>query len=504
MPQLVSCFKEGMSWGSVLQDALVGVVVAVIALPLSLAFAIGSGLEPAVGLYTAIVAGFIVAILGGSRFQVAGPTGAFVVVVYDVVQRQGFDGLVLATLMAGFLLIVMGALRLGVFLKYIPYPVVTGMTSGIAVVLFTSQFKDLLGLVGTSPSVSFLERWGSYIHHLNTWHLSATLLGFGVIALILLLRRISLKIPGAIIAVIIASLLVYYLGLSVETVESRFGEIPSTLPAPSWPEVTVERIKNLMPDVLTLTVLAAIESLLSAVVADSMSGTKHRSDMELVAQGFGNIGSALFGGLPVTGAIARTATNVRLGAKTPISAAVHAIVLFFILFLFAGLAGKMPLCALAGIVTLTAWMMFEAPHFWQLLRSSRGDALLLLSTFTLTVLIDITVAVEIGVLLAALLFTKKMADVVSIKKTITGHKLEVAIQGPLFFAASTKLDEELASHKDCQTVILKLHDVSVIDASGIQALKKFASHCKKRGQTLVLEGANPFVLKLLDNAGKIV
>ncbi len=501
---MLSCLKEGISLNRLLQDSLVGLLVAIISLPLSMAFAIGAGLEPAIGLYTSIIAGFIVALMGGSRFQIAGPTGAFVVVVFDIVQRQGYEALVLAVLLAGCLLVVMGILRLGSFLKYIPYPVITGMTSGIAVVLFTSQFKDFLGLETGSVGVAFLARWQSYYTHISTWNPYALMIGLSSLIIIVLIRRKSPKIPGAIFAIILACFVVHYWSLPVETVHSRFGEIPSSLPWPSWPVITLERIKNLMPDVITLTVLAAIESLLSAVVVDSMSGAKHRSDMELVAQGFGNMGSAFFGGLPVTGAIARTAINYKLGAKTPISAAVHAVALFLILTFLGPLAGCMPLSALAAVVILTAFFMFEAKHFFALMGSSLSDAVLLLTTFALTVFIDITVAVEIGVLLAALMFTKKMADVVKVEAKMRGSHAEVSIIGPLFFAATGKLDADLANHPECKSVTIKLEAVSVIDTTGIQSLKKFTAHCKKRGQEVHITGANPFVLKLLDNVGKIV
>lgn len=503
-PQLISCIQEGISPLTILQDCLVGIVVAVIALPLSMAFAIGSGLAPAVGLYTAIIAGFVVALLGGSRFQIAGPTGAFVVVVFDIVQRQGHEGLLIATLVSGLLLIIMGVLRLGVFLKYIPYPVVVGLTSGIAVILFTSQIKDFLGLTGITTSVSFWARWASYYEHIGSFNASTLIMGCSSLIIIVFLRKKFPKIPGAIFVIIAASFATVYFSLPVETVHSRFGVIPSTLPWPSLPMISVERLKDLMPDIITITVLAAIESLLSAVVADSMTGTKHRSDIELCAQGFGNIGSAFWGGLPVTGAIARTATNCRLGAKTPISAAVQAVVLFLILTYLGHFAGRMPLCTLSAVVIMTSLFMFEAPHFWALLKSSWSDALLLVVTFSLTVLIDITVAVEVGVLLAALLFTKKMADSVVVDIKMIGSKTEMLIQGPLFFAAAHKVDSELASHPECRKITLRLEEVPIIDASGIEALKKFSAHCKKRGQEVVLAGANPLVLKLLDNAGKIV
>ena len=496
-PEFFSCFKEGLPFSTLLQDILTGLVVGVVALPLAMAFAIGSGLDPARGLYTAIIAGFIVGILGGSRFQIAGPTGAFVVVVFDIVQRQGYEGLVIAMLMAGVMLIAMGFMRFGAFLRYIPYPVVTGMTSGIAVVLFTTQVKDLFGLKGTTSSVAFFERWSSYLgqfHTVNFWAVGLSIL---VIALIVVLRRINNRIPGAIIAVIVATFLAFWMTFPVETIETRFGAIPSSLQWPSWPVFSFERVRELMPDAITIALLAGIESLLSAVVADSIMGTRHRSDMELVAQGFGNIGSALFGGIPVTGAIARTATNCRLGAKTPISAITHAVVLLVILYGLSTLAAKIPLAALAAIVALIAWTMFEFHSVMAIVRSSLGDALLLLTTFVLTILIDITIAVEIGVLLAALIFMKKMAETTFMDKKMVKEKVEVvSVRGPLFFAVTEILDE----HPAGEAIVLNMHEMALIDTTGIQALKRFANQCKKRGQKLVLAGANPLILDLLENA----
>ncbi len=499
-PKLVTCLRRGMKLHDLMHDCMAGIVVGIISIPLGMAFAIASGLPPERGLFTSVVAGLIVALLGGSRFQIAGPTGAFVVVVFDIVARQGYDGLVIATLIASVFLVLMGLFRFGGFLKYIPYPVITGLTSGLAVILFTTQIKDFLGLRGVSASADFFTRWGSYFQHFGTLNVQALILGVAVILVVIVLRRVNEKLPGPVIAMVVGILAVIVLGMNVETIRTKFGAIPNFLPDPHWPRLTLERVKDLMPDAITIAVLAGMESLLSAVVADSMSGDRHRPDTELIAQGVGNFGSVLFGGMPATGAIARTATNVRCGAKSPMAGVVAAAVVFAILYCFAKQAELIPLCALAALVIYIAVKMFDGKNFLSQLRGTKGDAVLLLTSFALTVLIDITVAVEIGVLLAALIFTKKMGDTTTVESTLVGEEIQIVeVKGPLFFAVSHLLEERVL---DCKSpfVILRLHDVGIVDMTGIEALRQLHEKLKKKHRKLLLSEANPRIIKLLENA----
>src|SRR5664279_1557449 len=373
-----------------LKDLMAGVIVGLVALPLAIAFAIASGVSPEKGLYTAVIAGFIISAMGGSRVQIGGPTGAFIVIVYGIVQVHGVSGLIIATFMAGIMLIIMGLARLGSVIKFIPYPLIIGFTSGIALIIFSSEIKDLLGLhMGTVPA-DFIEKWKSYGHYFNTANLYAVIIGITTIMIIQLWPRLSHKIPGSLIALLFTSMAAQLLNLPVETIGSRFGSIPSTLPHPSLPSLDYETVKSLIKPAFTIALLGGIESLLSAVVADGMIGGNHKSNMELVAQGTANIFSSLFGGIPATGAIARTATNIKNGGRTPVAGIIHAITLLLIMLFFGKLAMLIPMSTLAGILIVIAYNMSEWRNFRSVLQGSRSDVAVLLTTFFLTVIIAVS------------------------------------------------------------------------------------------------------------------
>ena len=410
LPKLVTVLREGYRFADLRRDALAGLTVAIVALPLAMALAIASGAAPETGLVTAIIAGFLISALGGSRFQIGGPTGAFIPVVYVIIATHGFDGLVLATLIAGAILIVAGLLRVGTLMKYIPQPLITGFTAGIAVIIFASQIKDLLGLRLENVPAGFLPRLaalGADLGSFNPWALG---LALGCIAIIVGLRRWSPTAPGFLVAVVAASAVVMVFAVPVDTIDSRFGGIPSALPALGFPEVSWARLTALLPAAFTIAFLAGVESLLSAVVADGMTAGRHRSNTELIAVGVANAGSALFGGLPATGAIARTATNIRAGGRSPVAGILHAAFLLLFVLAAADLAGYVPLPALAGLLAVVAWNMSEHGHFRHVLRAApRGDRLVLLLTFGLTVFVDLTVAIEVGMVVAAFVFMIRMA-----------------------------------------------------------------------------------------------
>lgn len=388
-------------------DLIAGVTVAMVALPLSLAIAIASGAGPEKGLVTAIVGGFLISLLGGSRVQIGGPTGAFIVVVFGVIAEFGYDGLVLATMMAGVIMLAAGLLRAGNLVKYVPEPVINGFTIGIAIIIATTQIKDLLGLTMTQPSAEFLAQIVALWAAKATLNPYALLIGLATMALILILRRIAPRFPGLVVAIGLASALSALAALPVDTIFSRFGTLPSTLPLPSLPQITAARLVELLPSALIIAFLASVESLLSAMVADKMIGSRHRPNAEVLAQGFANIGSALFGGLPATGAIARTATNVRAGGKTPIAGLVHAVTILLVMLLAAPLAGYLAMPALAGLLILTAWNMSEPQHWRGYLRAPKSDRVLLLLTLALTVFTNLTIAIGLGVLIGlALRFLK--------------------------------------------------------------------------------------------------
>ncbi|MBS4166475.1 putative sulfate transporter YvdB [Neochlamydia sp. AcF65] len=526
IPKSLVCFREGYSRQYFLNDLFAGISVGVIALPLALAFAIASGVSPERGLFTAIIAGFLISLLGGSRVQIGGPTGAFVIIVDAVIQKHGYEGLALATLIAGILIVLMGLARLGVLLKFIPYPVITGFTTGIALIIFSSQIKDFFGLEADKVPSEFLEKYKFYYEIAPTWNLWAFLIAFSTLTLIFVLRHYHPRWPGAIIAITLATAAAYFFDLPIETIESKFGGIPRTLPSPSLPHFSYDLFKAVLPDAITIALLGAIESLLSAVVADGMIGTKHKSNGELVAQGLANIGSVIFGGIPATGALARTSANIKMGAKTPVAGMIHAITLLLLMLFLAPLAGKIPLAALAGVLTFVAWNMSELPHVIEILKGHQSDAIILLITFLLTVLIDLTVAVQVGIILAALLFLKRMTDKTTVEicqNLVNENKNEIAeppdgellfrkdipsdmtvfeIRGPFFYSVADLLDEVLFQlNYHPRVFILRLHKTPLIDATGLRAIKQFGLKCKKKGIIFMLADVDDKNYDLFINSG---
>lgn len=525
IPKFFLCLEEGYTWRIFLHDLFAGMSIGVIALPLALAFAIASGVPPEKGLFTAIVAGFLISFLGGSRVQIGGPTGAFVVIVYAVVQKYGYDGLALATLIAGVMMILMGLARFGVLLKFIPFPVTVGFTTGIAVVIFSSQLKDFLGLDVESVPPEFLGKCKILCQFAHTWNAGAFVIALSTLAMLFLFRRFFPKWPGAIIAVVLATIAGELFQLPITTIHDKFGEIPRLLPVPALPHFSYDLFKTVFTDAITIALLGAIESLLSAVVADGMTGHKHRSNCELVAQGFANIGSIIFGGIPATGAIARTTANIRLGAKTPVAGMIHAATLLCLMLFFAPLAGKIPLAALSGVLVFVAWNMSELHHFIEILKGQKGDAIVLVITFLLTVLIDLTVAVQVGVILAAMIFMKRMTDKTTVKvcKILLRENSEEGpegngedllqmdvpadvavfeIRGPFFYSVADLLDEALIRLDFTPRVfILRLNQTPLIDATGMQALKRFSKKCSGKGIVFLLSDVSPHQFHLLKNAG---
>ncbi len=511
-PKIVTVFREGYSLHQLCNDVLAGIVVGIVALPLSIALAIASGVKPEQGLVTAFIAGFLISLLSGSRVQIGGPTGAFIVIVFGIVQQHGYEGLAVATFMAGILLVLMGALRLGDVIKYIPYPVTVGFTSGIALVIFATQIRDFLGLNMPSVPSHFIDKWFAYfqsMQSINFWALGLSIL---TICIIYFWPRVTKRVPGTMIAIIVTTILVQWLQLPVETIFSRFGHMPHHIPFPRLPHLDLATMAKLGSCALTIALLAGIESLLSAVVADGMLGTRHRSNMELISQGVANIISPLFGGIPATGAIARTATNIKNGGRTPVAGMVHALVILALFLFCAKWAGLIPLATLSGILVVVAYNMSEWRHFRSLLKSSRGDILVLLLTFFLTVLVDLTVAIEVGVVLAAFLFMHRMAEMTNVHlvddaagddrlREYTGvpEGIEIfEINGPFFFGAADKFRDAIASFKkNPQVIILRMSAVPTVDATAVSALVRFVESCQRGKIHVVFAGVNKRVFKIL-------
>jgi SulP family sulfate permease len=502
-------------------DVLAGIIVGIVALPLAIAFAIASGVTPEKGLITAVIAGFIISAIGGSRVQIGGPTGAFIVIVYGIVQMYGVSGLIVATFMAGIMLIIMGFARLGTVIKFIPHPLIIGFTTGIAVIIFSSQVKDFLGLKMEAVPANFLEKWSAYFKNMQSVNIYAIGIAAVTVVIIILWPKVSKKIPGSLIAILITTAAVQLLYLPVETIGSRFGIISSSFPTPEIPMVDFATIKHLIQPAFTIALLCAIESLLSAVVADGMIGGNHRSNMELVAQGTANIFSSMFGGIPATGAIARTATNVKNGGRTPVAGIVHAIVLLIILLIAGKWASYIPIANLAGILVIVAYNMSEWRNFKSILKGPRGDVAVLLITFFLTVLVDLTVAIEVGIVLAAFLFMRDMIrfsdvniltreidddqfgyDVVDGKYHIPKNVEVFEITGPLFFGAAYKFKDAMQFiDKTTEVLIIRMRHVPIIDATGIQTLKEVQAHSKKHHKKIILSEINSArVMKELKDA----
>jgi SulP family sulfate permease len=485
------------------KDAVAGVIVGIVALPLAIAFAIASGVSPEKGIFTAIVAGFIVSALGGSRVQIGGPTGAFIVVVYGIVQQFGINGLIIATFIAGVLLTIMGITRLGSVIKFIPYPLIVGFTTGIAVIIFSSQVKDFLGLKMGSVPADFMSKWLAYGHHFNSINLYAAAIAAFTLLMVLWWPKVTHKIPGSLLAIVITTLAVRFLHLPVETIGSRFGAISSSLPHPVIPHINFAVLQQLIRPAFTIAMLGSIESLLSAVVADGMIGGNHRSNTELIAQGIANMCSSIFGGIPVTGAIARTATNIKNGGRTPVAGIIHAITLLIIMLFVGQWAALIPMATLGGILVIVAWNMSEVHSFLFVLKGSKSDATVLLATFFLTVFVDLTVAIEIGMILAAFLFMRKMMQTSSVQQTgaLADEKTDdlsngdalpegvdvFEINGPLFFGAAYKFRDTMKLiESPARVLIIRMDHVPVIDATGIRVLKDVYDELNKKGSKMIL------------------
>jgi len=505
-PKLITVLREGYSVSTLRADAIAGLTVAIVALPLAMALGIASGASPDKGLITAVIAGFLISALGGSRVQVGGPTGAFVVVIFNVIAQHGYDGLLIATFLAGIILIVAGVFRIGQMIKFIPHPVVTGFTAGIAVIIASSQVKDFLGLSMAQVPAEFLPKWQAYFAAMSSTSWTTLGVGAGALGIIVGLRKFAPKLPGFLIAVVASAVAVAVLGLPVDTVGSRFPDIPAGLPMPTFPEISLAKISAVLPSAFTIAFLAGIEALLSAVVADGMTGTRHRSNQELIGQGVANLGSALFGGLPATGAIARTATNIRSGAKTPVAGILHAVFLLLFILFATDLMAFVPMAALAAILFMVAWGMSEYERFIALLRMPNGDRAVLLLTFGLTVMVDLTVAIGVGVTLASLLFMARMAEAVEFdsggeqdtdrdsedvhQRDALPKGVEVfRITGPFFFGVAGELLDTLRRvGQSPKVIILRMRLVPLLDASGVQALEEFIEQTRIAGAQIVLSG----------------
>jgi sulfate permease, SulP family len=515
VPKLIVVLRQGYTRTDFGHDLIAGLTVAIVALPLAMALAIASGTTPDKGLVTAIIAGFLISCLSGSRFQIGGPTGAFVVVVFNVIAQHGYDGLVIATLMAGIILLLAGLAGFGTIIKYMPQPVITGFTSGIAVIIASSQVKDFFGLQMPKVPAGFIPQWTAYLQYWQNFSSSTLIVAVGSLALIIGLRRFAPKLPAFLFAVIGGAIVVWVFNLPVDTIGSRFGGIPNTLPAPAWPSVTYDRMKELLPSAFTIAFLAGIESLLSAVVADGITGRRHRSNCELVGQGVANIASSLFGGLPATGAVARTVTNIRSGGKSPISGMAHALFLLAFMYLLAPLASYVPLASLAAVLIMVAWNMSEIERFTHLMKAPKGDRLVLLLTFGLTALVDLTVAIEVGVVLAAMIFMHRMASAVEIQTSHHDFSEDIddlartkshddkydlrknlppgvevfQFRGPFFFGAVSQLQDVMERTEGVpRAYILDFRDVPLIDASGASALGEFVNRCRRHGTAVVFSG----------------
>lgn len=521
VPKLFSSLQQ-YTREQLIRDVTAGIIVAVVALPLSIAFGIASGVTPDRGLVTAIVAGFIISALGGSRVQIGGPTGAFVVIVSGIVAKHGVDGLLIATFLAGLLLIAMGVFKLGGVIKFVPQPVVIGFTSGIALIIFSGQIKDALGLTMATVPSEFFEKWGAYAAQIGTVTVPAAGITVLTIAILLVWPRISVKVPAPFVALLVTTAIVQLAKLPVETIGSRFGTVGGGLPSPHVPHVTAAVVRDLAGPAFTIALLAAIESLLSAVVADGMIGGKHRSNMELIAQGVANVASPMFGGIPATGAIARTATNVKSGGRTPIAGITHSVVLLLIALFVGKWAALIPMATLAGILTLVAYHMSEWRNFRAQLRAPRADVAVLVTTFVLTVVVDLTVALQVGMILAAFLFMKRMAEVTNVQ-AVTRELVDLPegadplaiglrsvprgvevfeIDGPFFFGAAERFKEALGElGRRPRVLILRLRNVPAIDATGISLLRDLHQRAKRDGTVLMLSGMHSQPLVALERAG---
>ncbi len=526
-PKFVSLLKHWKNYSlqQLITDCTSGLIVGIVALPLAIAFAIASGVSPEKGLVTAIIGGFLVSSLGGSRVQIAGPTGAFVVIVYGVVQKHGIEGLYVSTIMAGILLIILGFARIGSMIKFMPYPVIVGFTSGIAVIIFSSEIKDFLGLKMGSVPADFIQKWEQYGQHINTANGYASVIAVGTMLMIIFGKKFFKQIPGSLAALILSTVAVHVFKLPVETIGSRFGEISHNFPPPIIPHVNLEAIRQLTSPIIAIALLGGIESLLSAVVADGMIGGKHRSNMELIAQGIANMVSPIFGGIPVTGAIARTATNINNGGRTPIAGIVHAIILLLIMLFLGKWVVYIPLACLAGILVIVAYNMSEWHSFVMLLKSPRSDVIVLWGTFLITVIFDLTTAIQVGVILSVFLFMRRMAllanvrvvtdeldddetddendDPNAIEKKQVPEGVEIyEINGPFFFGASYKFMEAMSSAgRNPRVRIIRMRNVLSLDATGLNALREQHKNSLKHSIPFLISGIHTQPLVALAQSG---
>ena len=524
VPKSIVCIMEGYTRKLFMSDLMAGITVGVISLPLAMAFSIGAGLDPERGLYTAIVAGFLTSIFGGSRFLIGGPTGAYVILIFGILQKFGYEGLVCATIEASIMMFLLGVLRCGGLIRFISYPVIVGFTCGLAVVLVSSQINDLLGLQIPHPTVDIVDRLNAAVHYSSTINYYALGVALATFGMIIFFRRLSKKIPGVIIAICIVTAIAYFLHLPVETIESKFGIIPRCLPSPHWPPLTFDLMRKTFPDAVGIALLGAIESLLACVIADSLAGTRHKSNCELIGQGISNFGAAIFGGIPATGAIARTTASLQLHAKTPLAGIIHAITLLILMLVLAPLASMVPLSALAAVLVIVAWGMFEVDQLKEVVKGGRGEALVLLVTLAITILVDINTAVQTGVFLSIILFLKRSSEAttgklldaieedehISDKDTDLSGSWQMAlpsdtkvyeIEGPFFFAVADLLADVL-NHFDPlpATLIVRMRSVPFIDSTAVNALRRFAAQCKSKNVDLYLAELKPNVVEYLEHA----
>ncbi len=517
-PKLFSVMKT-YSKQQLIKDIIAGIIVAIIALPLSIALGLASGVSPSQGIYTAIIAGFIISFLGGSRVQISGPTAAFATIVASIVARNGMDGLIVATILAGIILIVMGLFKMGSLIKYIPYTITTGFTTGIALTILIGQLKDFFGMTFPNTPIETVEKMEAFIHNSSTVNWQAAVVGIVCLIVLIVWPKINNKIPGSLIAVIVGVVLVKSFQMEVNTIGSLY-EISNKLPAFSMPNINITIIKNVLPDAFTIAILAGIESLLSCVVSDGMVGSRHRSNMELVAQGVGNIGSALFGGIPATGAIARTAANVKNGGRTPIAGMVHSVTLVLILVILMPYAALIPMPTIAAILFMVAYNMSEWRVFLDLVKTSpKSDITVLIVTFILTVVFDLVVAIEAGIILAAFLFLKRMADVTHVEewkyieqmeeqddpenislKRVPDNTLVYEVVGPMFFAATNKL-MNIPTDKSINAIILRMRGVPALDATALRTLIKMYKKCQKNEVTLILSHVQNQPKSVMEKSG---
>ncbi|MDY0279663.1 MAG: SulP family inorganic anion transporter [Salinivirgaceae bacterium] len=509
-PKLFSVLRKGLTRQEITKDVLAGIIVGIVALPLSIAFAVASGVSPEKGIVTGIIAGLIISVLGGSRVQIGGPTGAFIVIVYGIVAQYGLDGLLLSTIMAGVILVVFGLLKLGALLRFFPHPLIVGFTSGIALVIFSTQIKDAFGLTIDAVPADFFDKWIVYFMNIGTVNFTALILTAITILIAVYSKKITSIVPGSFIAILFITALVSIFGLEVTTIGSVYGEIPNNIEF-SIPSIDWSNMRHYIAPALTIALLGGIESLLSAVVSDGMIGGNHRSNTELIAQGIANIVTPFFGGIPATGAIARTATNVKNGGRTPIAGIIHALTLLLIMLIFGKWATLIPMSCLAGILIVVAYNMSEWRSFVGIFRGKAFDVIILLTTFILTVVVDLTVAIQVGIVLSALLFMKRMADVKpEIGTSFDSDLLEnysdinkeigiYEISGPFFFASAKHYNEILQRNGvKYKVLIIRMRHVPFIDSTGLKNLKEAVSMLEHRGTKVILSGVNPQVANELD------